>query len=361
MSSIAINGFTLTHASLHATQGTGISPIERLVLGTLAGFCNFLSECWPSNQTLADRTGLHERTVRRQLESLQAKGLIERHSRGQGRAMLTRVLINPNAKTPDIVPPTPDIVPPYEPTRNILQTPNTAHEPQHQHASIAVSPPLLFSDIEQPNSRTTSAINCTATPPIPEIESLPDYSAQLQAFTNSQYAPTEATETSYSAPNEVYPAIPTLDTNQATQDPVIESDPVEAEWAKVDPQVLLDLMEIRKFKKKAPKPTKTEIKHWYSIALESGFTLAQIAYVMVLRGWGAGIANASWLAHVPRPQMTATGAPVAPAAPKVWQPDQNHIPASKDLVVKMKEEIAKMKAKWASEDLAKRSPGRQQP
>ena len=91
----AINGFTLTHAAIHATQG--ISPIERLVLATVSSFANILGTCWPSNQTLADKTGLHERTVRRQLETLQEKGFIERISRGVGRAMLTRILITPQA------------------------------------------------------------------------------------------------------------------------------------------------------------------------------------------------------------------------------------------------------------------------
>ena len=333
MSSIAINGFTLTHQALHATQETGISPIERLVLGTLAGFCNFLSECWPSNSTLADRTGLHERTVRRQLESLQAKGLIERHSRGQGRAMLTRLLITPQGRTTDTPPTTTDTVPPYEPTRNLLQTPNTAHEPPQQQATAPAAMPLLFvSELPEQPEQPTPALPDLEHPPITSI------------------CHTEATETPYSASNEADPAYPTTEPVA----PVVEADPVEKAWAEVDPQVLLDLMEIRKFKKKAPKPTKTEVKHWYSIALESGFTLAQIVYVMVLRGWGSGIADASWLQNVPRPQMTATGTPATPAAPALWTPDPNHIPASPSTVAKMKEQIAAMKQRWREEPLKAR-------
>ena len=340
MSSIAVNGFTLTHAALNATQG--ITPIERLVLATLSGFANFLSECWPANSTLADRTGLHERTVGKAIGKLQEKGLIERSSRGQGRAMLTRILIPITPPAHGLPPPAHGLPEPvFEPT--ILKTvaaPLETIEPCTETAT-----PIFF----------VSEIQQQPIPAIQEIDSLPDYSAQLQVFANSQYAPTEAPTESPVPLQDQAPAIPTLDTNQATQDPVIEADPVEAAWAEVPAQVLLDLMEIRKFKKKAPKPTKTEIKHWYSIALESGFTLAQIAYVMVLRGWGGGIADASWLQHVPRPQMTAPGTPAAPAAPKVWQ-ETPYTPASKDLVEKMKAEISAMKARWREEPLRPKRP-----
>ena len=334
----AINGFTLTHAAIHATQGTGISSIERLVLTTLSSFANVLSECWPANSTLADRTGLHERTVGKAIGKLQEKGLIERSSRGQGRAMLTRILIPITPPAHGLPPPAHGLPEPvFEPT--ILKTvaaPLETIEPCTETAT-----PIFF----------VSEIQQQPIPAIQEIDSLPDYSAQLQVFANSQYAPTEAPTESPVPLQDQAPAIPTLDTNQATQDPVIEADPVEAAWAEVPAQVLLDLMEIRKFKKKAPKPTKTEIKHWYSIALESGFTLAQIAYVMVLRGWGGGIADASWLQHVPRPQLQpGTGTPAAPAAPKVWEPEP-YTPASPSTVATWREKIAAMKKKWNEEPL----------
>lgn len=39
------------------------------------------------------------------------------------------------------------------------------------------------------------------------------------------------------------------------------------------------------------------------------------------------------------------------AAPKVWTPDQNHTPASPGTLAKMREQIAKMKARWKEESL----------
>ena len=366
MSSLAINGFTLTHQALHATQGTGIDPISRLCLSTLAGFCNAMAECWPSNQTIADRTGLHERTVSKAIGKLQEAGLIERHSRGYGRAMLTRLLL-PTHPGPEATYPGPEAT--NEPaTRNLLQIPRAANAttPAPAPAHIAVSPP--FFEIEQPKQ------------PIPEIESLPDYSAQLQVFANSQYAPTEATETTYSASNEADKAIHTLDpatpvverqaegtqgqavdaieadpkptTIDTTQAEADQADPAMAAWAEVPAQVIADLQAIRLEKRKKKVPTKTEIQSWYSIALAEGWTLPQLAYALVLKNWSR--VEPGWLQHVPRPQMTATGAPAAPTAPALWTPDQNHIPASPATVATWREKIAQMKQRWREEPLKAR-------
>ena len=327
-SSLTISGFTLTHAALNATQGAQISPIQRLCLSTLAGFCNVFAECWPSNQTIADRTGLHERTVSKAIGKLQEAGLIERESRGYGRAMLTRILLPLPTPAHDL--PTPAHGLP-EPARNLLQTPNTAHEPPHQHTSIAVSPPLLFvSDLPEQPEQPTPALPDLEHPPITSI------------------CHTEALKTTYSASNEADKAIHTLDPATPVVAPVIESDPAMAEWAKVDPQVIADLQAIRKEKRKKPAPTKTEIQSWYEIARAEGWTLPQLAYALVLKNWSR--VEPGWLQHVPRPQMTATGAPVAPAAPKVWQPEP-HTPASASTLAKMREQIAQMKARWREEPL----------
>lgn len=355
MSSLTVNGYTLTHAAIHATQG--ISPIERLVLATLSSFANFIGTCWPSNQTLADRTGLHERTVRRQLESLQAKGLIERHSRGQGRAMLTRILITPKGKTSDIVPTTSDIVPPITYLLNL----NT-------NTAATAAPVVVQEQIpEQPEQPAPAPDH------VQSIAEMPDYEAQL-AFTHSQYAPVEADKTPAEATLAEVPANPTTytpapvvaegtnadqaegtGTDQATQYQAVDAidttqaDPAMAEWAKVDPLVLLSIMEIRKAKRKAPKPNPVEIKHWYSVAMAAGWSLPQIAYAMCLRNWSR-IDDASWLTGMMPPQMTATGAPAAPAAPKVWQPEP-YQPASKDFVARMKAEISAMKQRWKAESV----------
>lgn len=317
MSSIAINanGFTLTHAALNATQG--ISPIERLILATLGSFANFLSECWPSNQTIADRTGLHERTVGKAIGKLQEKGLIERESRGQGRAMLTRILI-------PLTPPAHGLPPPAhglpEPNRNLLQTPIQAAtpEPQHQHTSIAVSPPL-FLDIEQPEQPF---------PAIPDIE-------QPSISTNEAlYKPVERS-------NEADPAIPTLETVTPALAPAIEADPL----AEVPATLLADLGEVRKAKKRAPKPTKTEAKLWWQEAQKCGWDMQTVITTMILHGWARF--NADWVQHVP-PQAQ-------PGQTQVWQPTP-HTPASASTLAAIKEKIRQMKERWAASELAQTAP-----
>ena len=243
------------------------------------------------------------------------------------------------------------------------------HDQQHQQATAAAAMPPLCFDIEQPDQA-----------PAPGIESLPDYSAQLQVFANSQYAPTEATETPYSAPNdsdkgtglasvsapavehqaegtqgqavdaiEADPKPTTIDTTQAEAD---QADPAMAEWSKIDPMVLLSIMEIRKAKRKAPKPNPVEIKHWYSVALAANWTLPQIAYAMCLRGWSR-IDDASWLTGMIPPQMTATGAPPAPAAPKLWQPTP-HIPASPEVVKAARAKLAELRAQILADSARRR-------
>lgn len=327
-----------------------VTPGARLVLAAISTFSNKQGTCFPSLKAIAERTSLTVRSVQRHLASLISLGYIERIYR-TGRSALTRINLarlspaldtgggDKNDTTGGDKNDVQNL--PVQPTTiKAVHEPATI-EPLHQQATapVAAMPPLIF-EIKQPEPQHQA---------IPGIESLPDYGAQLQVFANSQYAPTEAPKTPVTPSNEADPAIPTLDTNQATQDQAVEADPVEAEWAKVDPQVLLDLMEIRKAKKKAPKPTKTEVKHWYSIALAEGWTLPQLAYALVLKNWSR--VEPGWLQHVPRPQMTATGTPATPAAPKVWTPDQNHTPASPGTLAKMREQIAKMKARWKEESL----------
>lgn len=330
MSSLAVNGFTLTHASLHATQG--ISPIERLILATLSSFANFLSECWPSNQTLADRTGLHERTVGKAIGKLQEKGLIERKSRGQGRAMLTRILI-------PLTPPAQSLPPPAhglpEPARNLLQIPIAATEPatlepQHQQATDTAI--IVFTANEQPPQALTKEI-----PDVLAIDCLVPVS-EVTGCHSQAGMPVEA-RTALQEPSQEVPATDTLADVPAQ---AVEADPL----AEVPATLLADLGEVRKAKKRAPKPTKTEVQHWYSEALKAGWTMKNLITLMVLRGW-ASFGNALWLENIPQHTITSP----APAAPKLWTPDQNHTPASPGTLAQMREKIAAMKARWKEEPL----------
>ena len=357
-------------ATYNAFQISGISKAEQHIL---SGICTFADRntgiCWPTVETIANRCRSSVRTVQTHINALVSKGLLQRIYR-PNRPALTKVLIPLTHTLPAISAPLevqflrgePDIQP-----INQRAAPPATPEPSTETANAAF---VVVSVIEQPDQA-----------PAPGIESLPDYSAQLQVFANSQYAPTEATETPYSAPNEADKAIHTLDpatpvveaVSDQTQDQAIESaeplpttiqghaseadqaDPAMAEWSKIDPMVLLSIMEIRKAKRKAPKPNPVEIKHWYSVALAANWTLPQIAYAMCLRGWSR-IDDASWLTGMIPPQMTATGAtgaPAAPAAPKLWQPTP-HTPASPSTVAKMKEQIAAMKQRWREEPLKAR-------
>jgi hypothetical protein len=56
-------------------------PSARLVLLSLADHADDAGECWPSQATIADRTGLSVRAVRKYLAELEDKGLIVRRIR----------------------------------------------------------------------------------------------------------------------------------------------------------------------------------------------------------------------------------------------------------------------------------------
>lgn len=337
MTIATINGFTLTHAALNATQG--ISPIERLILATLASFSNFLSECWPSNQTLADRTGLHERTVRRQLESLQAKGLIERHSRGQGRAMLTRLLITPKGKTPDIVPPTPDIVPPpYEPIRNINQIPAVLEpatlEPQHQQATDTANAAIVvFTENEQPPQAITKEMpDVFATDSMVTVSEVTGCHLQAGMPVEARTAPQE--------PSKEVPDTDPLADVPATSGQAVEADPL----ADVPATLLADLGEVRKAKKRAPKPTKIEAALWWTEAQKAGWTMQQVITTMILHGWARF--QADWVQHVP-PQTAPS------ASPQVWKPEP-HTPASPEVVAAAKAKLAELRAQILADSARRR-------
>ncbi|MEN9377514.1 MAG: Helix-turn-helix domain [Pseudomonadota bacterium] len=321
MSSLAINGFTLTHASLNAAQG--ISPIERLVLATLSSFANFLSECWPSNQTLADKTGLNERTVRRQIESLQKKGLIERKSRGQGRAMLTRILINPNAKTPDIVPPTPDIVPPYEPNKNLNQITAAAVAPLPETATAAIVvseqiPELpIIPNVEVSFGPLEPLQRVVDTNPLPEVAQAPvEPSMALMTEPMAQETVTEPAKVTIDPPVE------------APADPLAE----------VPATLLADLGEVRKAKKKPAKVTRTEAQILAQEAAKAGLSVKDVILLMVLRGWSRF--EASWIPHVP-PQAVVQG-PQSVFVPEVVKP------ASPGAIARFKEVWAKQRAEMVA-------------
>jgi hypothetical protein len=69
-----------------------LSAPERLTLLALAEYANDVGVCWPSQGTLAQRTGLSERCIRASLASLETKGTITRRSRS-----------TQNGRKPDVI------------------------------------------------------------------------------------------------------------------------------------------------------------------------------------------------------------------------------------------------------------------
>ena len=320
-----------------------------------------MAECWPSNQTIADRTGLHERTVSKAIGKLQEAGLIERHSRGYGRAMLTRLLL-PTHPGPEATYPGPEAT--NEPaTRNLLQIPRAANAttPAPAPAHIAVSPP--FFEIEQPKQ------------PIPEIESLPDYSAQLQVFANSQYAPTEATETPYSASIEADPDYPTQTQTPAvveavSQDqaevpatqyqaidtanplaPTIqghasEADQAVAALASLPETLLADMAMIRVSKKRPAKITRTEAVMWWTEAQKCGWDMQTVITTMICHGWARF--QASWVQNLPAHVQPGTPGRDAVFVPEAVQP------AQPSTIARFKEVWARQRAEMLADSARRR-------
>ncbi len=60
------------------------SVTEKVILLVLANYANEYGISWPSQRTLADQTALGERTVRRLLGAMEAKGIIRRIQRRRG-------------------------------------------------------------------------------------------------------------------------------------------------------------------------------------------------------------------------------------------------------------------------------------
>lgn len=72
---------TLPYAEAAYLLNEKLSPTEMSVLAMIALMANPGGECWPSQQTIADRTRLHKDTVRAALQTLSEKKLIGKAKR----------------------------------------------------------------------------------------------------------------------------------------------------------------------------------------------------------------------------------------------------------------------------------------
>lgn len=69
-------------ASIKAIPNKELNSTDKLILLELLGFIGKRHFSWPSQQTLAKRLGLSERTVRGSLKRLTEKGIIKKMKRG---------------------------------------------------------------------------------------------------------------------------------------------------------------------------------------------------------------------------------------------------------------------------------------
>ena len=165
--------------------------------------------------------------------------------------------------------------------------------------------------------------NVDATYPLPDV---------AQAVV----APVEA-EVHDTMAKETTPAADTLAIDPPVEAPV---DPL----AEVPAHLLAELAEVRKVKKRTPKPTRTEANLWWAEAQKAGWTMEQVILTMVLRGWSRF--EASWVQHVP-PQAVVQG-PQAVFKPEVVQP------ASPIAIARFKAEWARQKAQMLADSARRR-------
>ena len=308
-----------------------IPPGARLVLAAISTFTNKQGTCFPSLKAIAERTSLTVRSVQRHLASLISLGFIERTYRA-GRSALTR--INLARLSPATTTGGGD--------RNDMgggdknDTQNLSFEPINTRTAAPASPPpdtanaaiVVFTENEQPI--TPQALT----------KEMPDVFATDSMVTVSEVTgchpqagmPVEAR----TAPQEPSKEVPATDTLADVPAQAVEADPL----AEVPATLLADLGEVRKAKKRAPKPTKTEAALWWQEAQKAGWTMQQVITTMILHGWARF--QADWVQHVPQ---------TAPAAPKIWEPTP-HQPVNANTLAAMKEKIRQMKERWAAEKLA---------
>lgn len=275
-------------STFNALQVSNVTPGQKLVLAAIASF-ERAGKAWPSVATIAKRASMAVRTVQRHLAALVNLGYITRTYRA-GRSAITRLFIG--------------------------ETP----------AKLAPPPP--------PNWHPEPAIESVNTTTAPPPEPLPDTAgAAIVVFEIPQ---AEQPKTAIEPSQDVGGTVASPDPVQGV---IAPSDPL----AGVPETLMKDWADVRKHKKKTPKPVKTEAQILAQEAAKAGLSVADVILLCVLRGWSRF--EASWIQHVP-PQT----APGAPAAPALWTPEQ-YTPASKDLVAKMKAEIAAMKQRWKEEPL----------
>lgn len=92
---------------------------------------------------------------------------------------------------------------------------------------------------------------------------------------------------------------------------------VPDELKTIEPQTLEDFAVVRKAKKKAPMPTRTEVQELVEQAERAGMTVAQAVRLCIVRGWSRF--EAAWI-HDKRSAQAATEA-IPTKSVEVWKPE----------------------------------------
>ncbi len=291
-----------------AFQIDNLTSGQKAVLTTLATF-ERNGKAWPSVATIAKRASMGIRTVQRHLAALVNLGYIERIYRA-GRAAVTRLFIG---QTPAKLAPPP--LPNWHPESGI---PESVNEITAAPASpAAVSPPSLFSEIpEQPKTAIEPSQDAGGTIALPEpVQAVVGHSDALTAETMAS-------------------EVVDLQVDTLAIDPLAE----------VPQSLMQDWAEVRKHKKKTPKPVKAEVNALVLEAQKAGLSVKDVILLMVLRGWSRF--EASWLQHVPA-QAVVQGQEA------VFKPEPLPV-ATPSVVAAAKARLAELRAQIVGDSARKR-------
>lgn len=329
---------------------TNITAGQKLVLAAIATFTNAKDICWPSVATIAKRCCLSARSVQRHLAKLVNLGYLKRiyQSGKSATTILNRELLNAQAKnTVDTSgsPPDPMVAAQVETAAatqtvvagNCVQTSAMASPKTQQSGLDCLGLGGTRRQEERPagdglTHDSLSYLPTTSCHPEPVIGNLSSNTSGTPAT-----APEPAPQPADIAATPLV-CVEIISKTEATPEATAEE---PCPLADVSAQLLEDLAEVRKAKKKAPKPTKTEVKHWYQVALDAGWTMPQLITTMVLRGWTR--IEPGWIEHVPQAS--------ANQAPQVWQ-QKPYTPPSPEFLAAMREKFKGIKARLAPEKAA---------
>ena len=124
---------------------------------------------------------------------------------------------------------------------------------------------------------------------------------------------------------------------------------VPDELKTIEPQMLEDFAVVRKTKKKAPMPTRTEAQDLAEQADRAGLTVAQAVRLCIVKGWARF--EAAWVADRRSAQQDAAVVPSKPV--EVWKPEAVNASPIPDEVRKR---WAEMRAEIAGRATGTRSP-----